>query len=85
MESLEEYPLGLTESEELAEIEDELCVVAYGKRKKARSTASKPHAYTSSTGWKILIGRNNKQNDLLTMKMASARDLWFHAQNAGVT
>ena len=27
-----------------------------------------------------MIGRNNKQNDLLTMKMASARDLWFHAQ-----
>ncbi|HEY8344162.1 MAG TPA: NFACT family protein [Bacillota bacterium] len=84
LESLENTLWDLLSPQELAEVEDELCEAGLWRKekKKARpsTTASKPHVYTSSTGWKILIGRNNKQNDLLTMKMASPRDLWFHAQ-----
>jgi len=36
--------------------------------------------YASSDGVSILCGRNNIQNDLLTMKTASPDDLWFHVQ-----
>ena len=32
-------------------------------------------------GYTILIGKNNKQNDLLTFKLSSKNDLWFHAKD----
>ncbi len=31
--------------------------------------------------WYVLVGRNNKENDEITFKVASPEDLWFHAQN----
>ena len=31
-------------------------------------------------GFTILAGKNNKQNDLLTLKTANRNDLWFHTQ-----
>ena len=36
--------------------------------------------YETSEGLIILCGRNNIQNDLLTMKTAAPEDLWFHVQ-----
>ena len=47
-------------------------------------TASKqpqahPRRYRTSTGWSVWAGRNNKENDVLTHKMAAQNDLWFHA------
>ena len=32
-------------------------------------------------GYTILVGRNNLQNDYLTMKMGRSRDLWLHSKN----
>lgn len=32
-------------------------------------------------GWEIYYGKNNKQNDLLTMKMSKAEDIWLHTKN----
>ena len=31
-------------------------------------------------GFTILAGKNNKQNDMLTLKVANRNDLWFHTQ-----
>ena len=31
-------------------------------------------------GYKVYIGKNNKQNDYLTLKFASKNDIWFHTQ-----
>ena len=39
-----------------------------------------PRRYRTSTGWSVWAGRNNKENDVLTHKMAAQNDLWFHAQ-----
>lgn len=50
-----------------------------GSAKKQRPRR-RPPAYTLGDGWIILVGRNNRENDLLTHKMASPGDLWFHAQ-----
>jgi len=36
--------------------------------------------WTSSDGFRIVVGRNNRQNDLVTMQMARGDDLWLHAQ-----
>ncbi len=40
-----------------------------------------PHEYVSSDGYTILAGRNNKQNDKLTMKTAAKTDIWLHTHN----
>ncbi|MHC5936609.1 Rqc2 family fibronectin-binding protein [Nostoc sp.] len=38
------------------------------------------HRYLTPGGFEVLIGRNNRQNDQLTFRVASDYDLWFHAQ-----
>ena len=40
-----------------------------------------PMAYQSEDGFLILVGRNNRQNDQLTLKQASKQDIWLHTQN----
>lgn len=69
---------------ELAEIRAELTEQGYvkaprGKQKKAASLP--PLKFTSSTGFTILVGRNNKQNDKLTLKTASKNDIWLHTKD----
>ena len=70
---------------EIREIREELSVAGYIKRVQAkRKTAqeiSKPLEYESKEGYKILVGKNNTQNDHLTLKLASKGDLWFHTKN----
>ncbi|WP_017295237.1 Rqc2 family fibronectin-binding protein [Geminocystis herdmanii] len=39
-----------------------------------------PRKYQTPSGYEILIGRNNRQNDILTFRTATDYDLWFHAQ-----
>ncbi len=40
----------------------------------------RPITLRSSDGLEIWIGRNNRQNDYLTLKLASPQDLWFHTK-----
>lgn len=40
-----------------------------------------PMAFTASDGTRILVGRNNRQNDQLTLKTANKNDIWLHTQN----
>lgn len=74
-----------TEVEELDEIKDELVSEGYikgnNKKKKKESSVSQPHHYISSDGFNIYVGKNNKQNDYLTLKFARKEDLWLHVQN----
>ena len=37
--------------------------------------------FTIADGWRVLVGRNNKENDLLTHRTAALDDLWFHAKS----
>ncbi len=41
---------------------------------------SQPYRYTAPSGCELWIGRNNRQNDLLTFRTAVEYDLWFHTQ-----
>ncbi len=41
---------------------------------------SQPRRYQSPSGYEVLVGRNNRQNDILTFRTATNYDLWFHAQ-----
>ncbi len=70
--------------DELAEIRDELADEGYvpktTSKVKKQQKKSAPLSFTSSDGFEILVGRNNKQNDELTIRMAYATDLWFHTK-----
>ncbi len=67
---------------DLAEIREELEQGGYvrGDRKKQKIKPSKPMEFLSSDGYKIYVGRNNCQNDLLSLKTARKDDLWLHIQ-----
>ena len=52
----------------------------FGKNKK--QTAQPPREFLSTGGFTILAGRNNLQNDMLTLKTAHNNDIWMHAQKA---
>jgi predicted ribosome quality control (RQC) complex YloA/Tae2 family protein len=47
---------------------------------KAELAETKPHSLKTPSGFELLIGRNNRQNDRVTFKLATDYDLWFHAQ-----
>ena len=54
--------------------------VKYGGGKAKPPKALPPVEYRSSDGFTILVGRNNKQNDQLTLKFAEKSDIWLHTQ-----
>lgn len=70
---------------ELAEIREELAAGGYLKRRRsAKQKAPKalpPMEFCTDDGFSILVGRNNVQNDKLSLKMAAKNDLWLHTKN----
>ncbi len=69
---------------DLSEIRDELVsegiVVSSVKAKKSEQ-ALPPRLFISSDGFTILVGRNNRQNDKLTLKTAARQDIWLHTKD----
>ncbi|MGI6113500.1 MAG: Rqc2 family fibronectin-binding protein [Mahellales bacterium] len=73
---------------EVEEIKEELAGLGYirkgpakkrtGAQKKSMST---PIHYITSSGRHIYVGKNNKQNDYLTLQQARPQDLWFHVKD----
>lgn len=67
----------------LQEIREELIGQGYLEVPEQRARVadvSEPYQYQTPSGFELLIGRNNRQNDLLTFRTAGDYDLWFHAQ-----
>ncbi|MBQ3054262.1 MAG: NFACT family protein [Clostridia bacterium] len=66
------------------EIREELEELGYikSKQKKQNKKAAlpSPHQFISSDGFTIYVGKNNKQNDYLTLKLSSSKDIWFHTK-----
>ncbi len=83
---LESILLDIDQSESVNEIDDikeELIKSSFIKgslKKKKKESLSKPHHYKSSDGINIYVGKNNRQNDYLTLKQAHKNDLWLHVQ-----
>ncbi|MBO5051404.1 MAG: NFACT family protein [Clostridia bacterium] len=77
--------LDRAESEaDLVEIRDELYRAGYASRMKnytpPRSVKLRPREFTTASGYRLLCGRNNLQNEQLTFRVAEKDDLWFHAK-----
>ena len=51
------------------------------KRDQVKKNKPKPHRYTLSSGKTVLVVRNNKQNDWLTLKKAASTDIWLHTKD----
>ena len=51
------------------------------KQKQEKPGAFAPKRYVTSGGFTLLRGRNNRENDQLTMRTAKGGDIWFHARN----
>ncbi len=69
---------------QITEIKAELSHTGYLKiKQKSGIKAPKPLSpmeYESSDGFVILVGRNNEQNDRLSLKTAAKNDIWLHTQ-----
>ena len=70
--------------QDLEEIRQELQQGGYGKhdsgKKRIKQAKTAPMRFESTDGFPIFVGRNNRQNDELTFKMARKDDIWLHAQ-----
>lgn len=77
---------------EMDEVRQELSEQGYmnlkkkspGKKKKAPGKAAamtEPLRFRSSDGFDIYVGKNNRQNDYLTLKLAQSNDIWLHTKN----
>jgi len=79
---LEELSRAQTDAE-LEEIKRELQDGGYLRaesgRKKVRQAKLQPMRFESTDGYPIYVGRNNRQNDELTFKLARKDDIWCHA------
>ncbi|MGB2696401.1 MAG: NFACT family protein [Candidatus Zixiibacteriota bacterium] len=53
------------------------------KRKEKPREKFSPREFVTSDGWKILVGKNSKENDHLTFRIARSYDFWFHTQDVG--
>ncbi|WAA13662.1 Rqc2 family fibronectin-binding protein [Fervidibacillus halotolerans] len=72
--------------EDLDEMKEELIEQGYirkgkTKRKKKQTELPKVEQYRSQDGTIIFVGKNNKQNDYLTMKLAKREEIWLHAKD----
>lgn len=77
--------LEIASSDDIDEIRDELRNEGYlkkqrGDRKKKKKNSG-PEKYYASDGTLIYVGKNNNQNDQLTMKTAHKSDWWLHTKD----
>ncbi|MDF2635183.1 MAG: Fibronectin-binding domain protein, partial [Pelosinus sp.] len=74
----------VTNTPDLADIREELMNGGYLKKATKRRMpipASSPLTAVTPDGFTILIGKNNRQNDIVTFKQAQHNDIWFHTKD----
>lgn len=84
-----ETQIELAKPEDMSEIETELMEQGYMKpvnnkkkvAKNKKKITSKPEHYKTSESTDVLVGKNDRQNDQLTMKTAKKNDYWFHTKD----
>jgi len=86
LESVYQHITSCTDESDILEIQEELIKEGYIKElskkneKKQKNITSKPLHFVSSDGMDIFVGKNNLQNDRLTLKLAHPKDLWLHTR-----
>jgi len=75
-----------TEESDVDDIREELTEQGFLRRRKAdkgkqKPRKSKPLRFLSSDGFEIFVGKNNRQNDELTLHFAASDDIWLHTKD----
>ena len=76
-----------TDEYDIKEIRQELCEQGFLKKQSSKNKKdknnkkAKPLHYVSSDGFDIYVGKNNTQNDELTLRFAKPLDMWFHTKD----
>lgn len=78
--------LDVASTDDIEEIREELREEGYLKKqrqakKKKKPQKPAPEEYISSDGTTILVGKNNKQNEYATMRLAHRDDIWLHTKD----
>ncbi len=86
LESVLTYLQNTEKVEDIEALRTELIETGYVRKRKVSGYKEKkykaqPYAYTLSDGSQVLVGRNNKENDILTLKTADKGDLWLHTKD----
>lgn len=71
---------------DIEEIREELREEGYLKKQRTQKRKNKekkpqPEKYIATDGTEILVGKNNKQNEYLTMKLARKDEFWLHTKD----
>ena len=74
------------EPQDIDQINEELINQGYIKKpqkpkRKKKITEKNLNKFRISSGKTVLVGKNNLQNDWLTLKKANKTDIWFHVKN----
>lgn len=73
---------GISDIEEIREeLAEQGFMKAQKSKKKKKPTKPSVESYVSSTGTPISVGKNNKQNDYVTFKVAAKSDTWLHTKD----
>ncbi|GAE91694.1 fibronectin/fibrinogen-binding protein [Gracilibacillus boraciitolerans JCM 21714] len=79
--------INLAREQDIEEIREELQEQGYLKKKikkgkkKNKPTKPVPERYYSTDGTEILVGKNNKQNEYLTNRVARKDEIWLHTKD----
>lgn len=87
LESVLSYLNNTDDVGEIEALRAELTETGYVRKRKNRGGYKEkkykpqPYEYTLCDGSQVLVGRNNKENDILTLKTAGKGDLWLHTKD----
>ncbi len=87
LESVLAYLENTDDVNEIESIRQELVETGYVRRRKQvggfreKKYKPQPYKYMLSSGYTVLVGRNNKENDFLTLKTAGNKDMWMHTKD----
>ena len=89
LETVASFIENATNVDEIEELRNELAEASYIRTRKAYAKANvnkvkNKHAtfkYETSNGFRVMAGKNNKENDTLTFKTAARTDIWLHTKD----
>lgn len=85
LESVKEAVEMCETNSEITQIRDELIEEGYlknkGRLQRKKKEVITPMHFVSDDGYDIYVGKNNKQNDYVTLKLARSTDIWFHTKD----
>lgn len=85
LNQLEDFVNRSSSISDLEEIREEMVdnkLIKKKGRHKKKSKPSRPFHYKTENGADIYVGKNSKQNDYITLKVARKEDLWFHVKDS---